>query len=70
MLQKTRSRRSKETEAGAEDGTNNDKQKLRKHVNDLIKRKKLKQVQMLLKKDEFSPWGRDTQAKVGLNIYV
>ncbi|KAK7291936.1 hypothetical protein RIF29_07499 [Crotalaria pallida] len=68
FLEKTRSRRRKEREAGAEDGTDDDKQNLGKHVNVLIKRKKLKQVQMLLKKDESSPWGRATQAKLGSRL--
>ncbi|XP_019463791.1 PREDICTED: DNA-directed RNA polymerase 3, chloroplastic-like isoform X1 [Lupinus angustifolius] len=68
FLEKTRCRRSKETEAGAEDGADNEKQKLKKHVNGLIKRRKLKQVQMLLKKDEFIPWDRVTQAKLGSRL--
>ncbi|KAL5183063.1 DNA-directed RNA polymerase 3, chloroplastic [Glycine soja] len=46
----------------------NDKQKLRKHVNGLIKRRRLKQVQMLLKEKESGPWGRDTQAKLGSRL--
>ncbi|XP_061347447.1 DNA-directed RNA polymerase 3B, chloroplastic isoform X2 [Gastrolobium bilobum] len=68
LLEKTRSHRSKKTEAGGEDGLNNDKQKLRKHINGLIKRKTLKPVQILLKKEGFSPWGRDTQAKLGSRL--
>ena len=68
FLEKTRSHQSKKTEAGDEDSMDNDKQKLRKHVNGLIKRRRLKQVQMLLKEKESGPWGRDTQAKVGFNV--
>ncbi|RDY10947.1 DNA-directed RNA polymerase 3, chloroplastic, partial [Mucuna pruriens] len=68
FLEKIRSHQSKKTEAGGEDGMDNDKQKLRKHVDDLIKRRRLKQVQMLLKEEESGPWGRDTQAKVGFNV--
>ncbi|KHN17513.1 DNA-directed RNA polymerase 3B, chloroplastic-like isoform X1 [Glycine soja] len=68
FLEKTRSHQSKKTEAGDEDSMDNDKQKLRKHVNDLIKRRRLKQVQMLLKEKESGPWGRDTQAKLGSRL--
>jgi len=46
----------------------NDTQKLRKRVNGLIKRRRLKQVQMLLKEEECGPWGRNIQAKVGFNV--
>lgn len=64
FLEKNKSRQSKKTEIVAEDSTNNDKEKRRKCINGLIKRKRLKEVQMVLKKEEFSPWGRATQAKV------
>ncbi|KAF7838116.1 DNA-directed RNA polymerase 3, chloroplastic [Senna tora] len=67
FLEKTRKHKGK-TVAGAEDGLNNDKEKLRKRVNCLIRRKRLKEVQLLLKKEEFSPWGRDTQAKLGCRL--
>ncbi|KAK7265191.1 hypothetical protein RJT34_32807 [Clitoria ternatea] len=68
FLEKTRSFQNKKTEAGNEDGMNDDKQKLRKHVNGLIKRKRIKQVQLLLKQEGFGPWGRDTQAKLGSRL--
>ncbi|XP_027919149.1 DNA-directed RNA polymerase 3, chloroplastic isoform X2 [Vigna unguiculata] len=68
FLEKTRTRKSKKTEADREDCTDNDTQKLRKHVNGLIKRRRLKQVQMLLKEEECGPWGRDTQAKLGCRL--
>ncbi|KAG5033569.1 hypothetical protein JHK87_008479 [Glycine soja] len=42
--------------------------KIRKHVNGLIKRGRLKHVQMLLKEEESGPWGRHIQAKVGVNV--
>ncbi|WVZ09514.1 hypothetical protein V8G54_014044 [Vigna mungo] len=67
FLEKTRTRQSKKTEVVREDCTDNDTQKLRKHVNGLIKRRRLKQVQMLLKGEE-GPWGRDTQAKLGSRL--
>ncbi|KAL2338549.1 hypothetical protein Fmac_012995 [Flemingia macrophylla] len=68
FLEKTRSHQSKETEAGGEDDMDNDKQKLRKHVNGLIRKRRLKQVQLLLKEEESGPWGRDTQAKLGSRL--
>ncbi|XP_022639574.1 DNA-directed RNA polymerase 3, chloroplastic-like isoform X4 [Vigna radiata var. radiata] len=68
FLEKTRTRQSKKTEFVREDCTDNDTQKLRKHVNGLIKRRRLKQVQMLLKEEEYGPWGRDTQAKLGSRL--
>ncbi|KAK7347625.1 hypothetical protein VNO80_22161 [Phaseolus coccineus] len=68
FLEKTRTRKSKKTEAAREDCTHNDTQKLRKHVNGLIKRRRLKQVQMLLKEEECGPWGRDIQAKLGSRL--
>ncbi|XP_022946197.1 DNA-directed RNA polymerase 3, chloroplastic-like [Cucurbita moschata] len=42
-----------------------EKEVLRKRVNGLIRRRRLKEVQKLLKKEEFKAWGRDTQAKLG-----
>ncbi|XP_054806124.1 DNA-directed RNA polymerase 3B, chloroplastic-like [Prosopis cineraria] len=68
FLEKTRRHNGKKTVAGAEDGLNNDKEKIRKRVNSLIRRKRMKEVQLLLKKEEFSPWGRDTQAKLGCRL--
>lgn len=64
FLEKTRSHQSKKTKAGGEDSMDNDKKKLRKHVNGLIRSRRLKQVQMLLKEEDAGPWGRDTQAKL------
>ena len=68
-LEKNRSQKNKKTVAGAEDGLSGDKEKLRKRVNGLIRRKRMKEVQLLLKK-EFGPWGRDTQVKVGILVYA
>ncbi|KAG4909217.1 hypothetical protein JHK87_055333 [Glycine soja] len=42
--------------------------KIRKHVNGLIKRGRLKHVQMLLKEEESGPWGRHIQAKLGSRL--
>ncbi|XP_028789269.1 DNA-directed RNA polymerase 3, chloroplastic-like [Neltuma alba] len=68
FLEKTRRHNGKKAAAVSEDGLNNDKEKIRKRVNGLIRRKRMKEVQLLLKKEEFSPWGRDTQAKLGCRL--
>ncbi|OIV97230.1 hypothetical protein TanjilG_27213 [Lupinus angustifolius] len=68
FLEKNKRHQSKKAEAGTEDSTDNDKEKLRDRINVLIKRKRLKEVQMVLKKEEFSPWGRPTQAKLGSRL--
>ncbi|KAK7281553.1 hypothetical protein RIF29_09650 [Crotalaria pallida] len=68
FLEKNRSHQSKKTEAGAADSTKSDKEKRRKQVNGLIKRKRVKELQMVLKEEEFSPWGRPTQAKLGSRL--
>ncbi|XP_022969563.1 DNA-directed RNA polymerase 3B, chloroplastic isoform X1 [Cucurbita maxima] len=48
--------------------SNQEKELLRKRVNSLIRRRRLKEVQKLLKKEEFKDWGRDTQAKLGSRL--
>ncbi|KAI9126071.1 hypothetical protein K1719_003489 [Acacia pycnantha] len=68
FLEKTRRHNSKKAVAGSEDDLNNDKEKIRKRLNGLIRRKRMKEVQLLLKKEEFSPWGRDAQAKLGCRL--
>lgn len=41
------------------------KQKLRKKVNVLVKKKKLQQVRHIVKQqDDLKPWGQDAQVKV------
>ncbi len=64
FLEKTRNYQSKKIVADTEDGLHKEKEILRKRVNGLIRKRRLKEVQKLLKKEEFKPWGRDTQAKV------
>lgn len=41
-----------------------EKEMLRKRVKSLLRRKRLVEVQNLVKDEEMKPWGRDTQAKV------
>lgn len=64
FLEKTKSYQSKNIGAGTEEGLQKEKEILRKHVNSLVRKRRLKEVQKLLKKTEIKPWGRDTQAKV------
>ncbi|KAL0013441.1 hypothetical protein SO802_000510 [Lithocarpus litseifolius] len=63
FLEKTKNSQSKKIVADTEDGLHKEKQILRKRVNSLIRKRKLKEAQKLLQKEEFKPWGRDTQAK-------
>ncbi|RYR76886.1 hypothetical protein HN51_002249 [Arachis hypogaea] len=68
FMEKTRSHQRKKTEADTKDDMNDDKPKLMKHINGLIKKRRLRSVQKLLKKEDFVPWGRDTQAKLGSRL--
>ncbi|KAK7837639.1 dna-directed rna polymerase 3 [Quercus suber] len=68
FLEKTKHSQSKVIVADIEDGLHKEKQILRKRVNSLIRKRKLKEAQKLLKKEEFKPWGRDTQAKLGSRL--
>lgn len=70
FIEENKSFRSKKTEAGIEDALNDDKEKQRKYVNGLIKSKRLKEVQVVLKEEESSPWSHATQAKVSLNVIL
>jgi DNA-directed RNA polymerase len=64
FLEKTKNYQRKKIEADTEEGLRKEKEILRKRVNSLIRTRRLKEVQKLLKNEEFEPWGRDTQAKV------
>ncbi|KAK7304137.1 hypothetical protein RJT34_15210 [Clitoria ternatea] len=68
FVEENKNSRGKKTEAGAEDSLDSDKEKQRKYVSSLMKKNRLKEVQMLLKKEECSPWSRDTQAKLGSRL--
>lgn len=45
-----------------------EKEMLRKRVKSLLRRKRLVEVQNLVKDEEMKPWGRDTQAKLGSRL--
>lgn len=64
FIEGNKSNRSKKTEGDAEDSLDSDKEKQRNYLNSLLKKNRLREVQMILRKEECSPWSRDTQAKV------
>ncbi|CAN0838286.1 DNA-directed RNA polymerase 3, chloroplastic [Linum grandiflorum] len=51
-----------------EDGAGADKEILRRRIKSLLRRKKLMQVQKLVKTEEIKPWGRVIQAKLGARL--
>ncbi|XP_058185833.1 DNA-directed RNA polymerase 3, chloroplastic isoform X2 [Rhododendron vialii] len=51
-----------------EEGFCQDDELLRKRIKGLIKRRKLTEVQKLVKDEEIKPWGRDMQAKLGCRL--
>ncbi|XP_050940583.1 DNA-directed RNA polymerase 3, chloroplastic isoform X1 [Cucumis melo] len=67
FLEKARSNQRTKVPADTE-CLSKEKEVLRKRVNGLIRRRRLKEVQKLLKKEEFKAWGRDTQAKLGSRL--
>ncbi|XP_022158152.1 DNA-directed RNA polymerase 3, chloroplastic isoform X2 [Momordica charantia] len=67
FLEKARSNQRTKIPADAQ-CLSKEKEILRKRVNGLIRRRRLKEVQKLLKKEEFKAWGRDTQAKLGSRL--
>jgi len=64
FVEGNKSSQSKKTEGDAEDSLDSDKEKQRNYLNSLLKKNRLREVQMILRKEECSPWSRDTQAKV------
>ncbi|XP_048228185.1 DNA-directed RNA polymerase 3, chloroplastic [Ricinus communis] len=68
FLEKTKNYQRKKTISGAQESLGKEKEILRKRVNSLIRRKKLIEVQKLVKNEEMKPWGRDTQAKLGSRL--
>ncbi|GAV88805.1 RNA_pol domain-containing protein [Cephalotus follicularis] len=68
FLEKTKSYRTKKIESDAQETLRKEKELLRKRVNSLIRRKKLVEVQKLVKFEEIEPWSRDTQAKLGSRL--
>ncbi|CAI9786877.1 unnamed protein product [Fraxinus pennsylvanica] len=71
FLKKTKRQKVKETkqEGGESDGNDQEQEELRKVVNNLIKKQKLRAVRQLVKgQDDSKPWGTDATAKVGSRL--
>ncbi|KAL2656512.1 hypothetical protein AAZV13_04G125500 [Glycine max] len=68
FIEGNKSNRSKKTEGDAEDSLDSDKEKQRNYLNSLLKKNRLREVQMILRKEECSPWSQDTQAKLGSRL--
>jgi hypothetical protein len=64
FLEKTKNHQRKKTMHDVQESMEKEKEMLRKRVNSLIRRKRLMEVQNLVKQDETKPWSRGTQAKV------
>ncbi|XP_050213879.1 DNA-directed RNA polymerase 3, chloroplastic [Mercurialis annua] len=68
FLEKTKNFQRKTATCDAQENLGKEKEILRKRVNCLIKRKRLSDVQKLVKNEEMKPWGRDKQAKLGCRL--
>ncbi|XP_052199386.1 DNA-directed RNA polymerase 3B, chloroplastic [Diospyros lotus] len=68
FLEKTKMYRRKKIVAPTTERFSKDAEILRKRVKNLIKRKRLIEVQKLVQNEEIKPWGRDTQAKLGCRL--
>ncbi|CAK9168888.1 unnamed protein product [Ilex paraguariensis] len=65
FLEKTKKYQRKKIVAQTQEELSKDTEMLRTRVKSLIKRKRIIEVQKLVKNEETKPWGRDTQAKLG-----
>lgn len=68
FLEKTKMYKSKKILAPTEEGVIKDAEIIRKRVRNLIKKKKLIDVQKIVKTEEIKPWGREIQAKLGCRL--
>uniref|UniRef100_A0A6M2EBM2 DNA-directed RNA polymerase n=1 Tax=Populus davidiana TaxID=266767 RepID=A0A6M2EBM2_9ROSI len=68
FLEKTKNHQRKKTMHEVQETMDKEKEVLRKRVNSLIRRKRLMEVQNLVKQDETKPWSRGTQAKLGSRL--
>lgn len=64
LLENAKNDPSKSDAVEAEEDLDKEKEIRRRRVNSLIRRKRYKDVQKLVKNEGIKPWGRDTQAKV------
>ncbi|GMP35988.1 hypothetical protein CsSME_00008238 [Camellia sinensis var. sinensis] len=68
FLEKTKMYQRKKIVAPTEESFRKDVEIRRKRVKSLIRRRKILEVQKLVKDEEIKPWGRDTQAKLGCRL--
>ncbi|KAI8570282.1 hypothetical protein RHMOL_Rhmol01G0022300 [Rhododendron molle] len=68
FFEKTEMSQSQKAVAPTEEGFCQDAELLRKRIKSLIKKKKITEVQKLVKDEEIKPWGRDMQAKLGCRL--
>ncbi|KAI6680512.1 hypothetical protein NL676_034393 [Syzygium grande] len=68
LLEKSKSNRKKMNLVEPEVDLDKDQVMRQRRVNGLIKRKRFNEVRKLVKEEEFEPWGRDTQAKLGTRL--
>lgn len=67
FLEKTKNFERHKTVGHSQEGLR-EKEILRKRVKSFIRKKKIIEVQKLVKNEEITPWGRDTQAKLGSRL--
>lgn len=67
FLEKTKNFERHKTVGHSQEGLK-EKEILRKRVKSFIRKKKIIEVQKLVKNEEITPWGRDTQAKLGSRL--
>ncbi|GFP94803.1 DNA-directed RNA polymerase 3 chloroplastic [Phtheirospermum japonicum] len=65
FLEKTKKHQKMEGAAESQENSNNEAAILRKRVKSLIRKNRVIEVRKLVRSEEFKPWGRDTQAKLG-----
>uniref|UniRef100_A0A7N0V523 DNA-directed RNA polymerase n=1 Tax=Kalanchoe fedtschenkoi TaxID=63787 RepID=A0A7N0V523_KALFE len=68
FLERTKNSQRNKLEPCNDGDLTKEKSILRKRVQNLVKRKKLLEVQKLVRSEEQKPWGRDTQAKLGSRL--
>ncbi|KVH93691.1 DNA-directed RNA polymerase, helix hairpin domain-containing protein [Cynara cardunculus var. scolymus] len=68
FLEKTKNSSKKKVLIQAQPDVTKENEMLRKRVKTLIKRKRIMEVQKILRNEEYQPWGRDKQAKLGCRL--
>lgn len=68
FLEKTKMHKNKRIVTSTEESVIKDAEIVRKRVRNLIKKKKLMDVQRIVKTEEIKPWSREVQAKLGCRL--